>query len=232
MNFESDYSNLLSYAESLVIGRGLNVDPSEIVNDAYLKLFDSGLPYNIQEAKRFIKGSAFGLKKEYERSISFDETYRQKGATISSIDMTCTCCKEVKPSAAFRTINHKNGNVYFYSHCRACEGERCKRWVNQYRDKWNKYVNEWKKKKGIIKKEKKMPQPIHDLWKAANKRYQEKQKEQLTDVYIRGLLKGSGKNITPETIELKRKQLIEKREYESQLKNFQASSKKLVSNNT
>lgn len=55
----------------------------------------------------------------------------------------------------------------------------------------------------------KIARPIHDLWNEANKRYQQKQKEELTDIYIKGLLGKRDK--TPENIAAKRQEILQKR---------------------
>ena len=50
---------------------------------------------------------------------------------------------------------------------------------------------------------------MRQLWKKANKKYAQKQKDGLTDIYIKSLLRG--KEITPKTIEAKRQELIAKK---------------------
>lgn len=63
-------------------------------------------------------------------------------------------------------------------------------------------------------KPKKEARPIKELWREANKRYQQKQKENLTDTYIKSILANkykSTKDIPQKAINKKRAELIDKR---------------------
>lgn len=74
--------------------------------------------------------------------------------------------------------------------------------------RWAAYMRSWREKK-FGGKPKKTNTPIHELWRKANHKYIEKQREILSDVYVRSLLKKDQR--TPENIERKRQELLERR---------------------
>lgn len=97
---------------------------------------------------------------------------------------------------------------------------RFKKWVETNRDKWNAYCRERSKNMGrgtgltreeYNKKRNQNKIPLKQLRRMASKRYQEKQKQNLTDQYIKHLLKMGGKDFSPPSIEKKRLQLLSKR---------------------
>lgn len=85
--------------------------------------------------------------------------------------------------------------------------------IEEKRLKWNAYMRSrttGKPRNEYLKDIKETARPIKELWKEATKRYQAKQRENLTDTYIKSLLKRFGE-ITLEMIIEKRKQLQEKK---------------------
>jgi len=92
--------------------------------------------------------------------------------------------------------------------------KRIKQTDEERRLKWNAYVKERSRKFGtkpwseFIEEKKKNAKPIHELWRNANKKYSQKQKENLTDVYIKSLLTRKAKNPTKEMIDAKRQEIL------------------------
>ena len=72
----------------------------------------------------------------------------------------------------------------------------------EQRIKWNLYMKSRRLGKRIKAK------PITELWRKANKKYVQKQKENLTDVYIKSLLKNRKELITSQMILRKREQIL------------------------
>lgn len=92
-------------------------------------------------------------------------------------------------------------------------------WVAKNRERWNAYMRERNKKNGgsgLTRKEydkqrKEKAKPLRILQAEASKRYQQKQREILSDKYIRHLLQCAKKPFTPDAIIEKRKLVEEKR---------------------
>lgn len=204
--FEIYYSELLNFATSLVVKRKLPIEPEDLINDAYIKFFELGEPFSLSLIRRITTSAAFKeLENKYAKN-SYDEAY-VKIAYKDLSHQTCINCKEAKPQNHFRFRKEKGFN-YIRGICLECEAKKKQEWFEENRDKWNDYMRGYRQRTQP-KQNKRQAQPIHDLWKKANHTYIEKQRETLSDVYIRSLLRG--KSITPETIERKRLELMAKR---------------------
>lgn len=82
------------------------------------------------------------------------------------------------------------------------------------RIKWNAYMrkrNGGKPREEYLRDKKEKATPIKELWKKANKKYMDKQKQNLTDIYIKTLLRHKVKNPSADMIDNKRIELINKK---------------------
>lgn len=209
--FEQYYKELLAYAEKLVESKQLMADPKELVNEAYLKFFESGEQFDLIAVKKYINAFHYdeiALKMRdkamgWRRTSSGNFAYSKKQVEIKG-DFCCTICKEVKPVNAF-SLKRFYGFNYLCKQCKSCRNKMTVAWFRKNKEKWNAYM---RSRHIPIKKPAK---PIHDLWKKANKKYQAKQKENLTDVYIKSIIRHKIKNPTPQQIEAKRQELFAKR---------------------
>ena len=210
--FELYYKDLLAYAEKVVKQKDLMADPAELVNNAYLKFFDSGEDFDLVTVRKYIYHFHFEeiTLKLRERAVGWrvspsgNSVYSKKQVRITG-DFVCTVCKEVKPANAFYLQRFKGFN-YLLKQCKKCNIKRNVEWFRKNKDRWNEYMRKRRPAKG-----RPAAKPIHDLWKKANKIYIEKQKEMLTDVYVKSLLVHKIKNPTKEQIEEKRQELFAKR---------------------
>lgn len=220
--FEQYYTELLDYAASIVFKKEIPVDPADLVNDAYIKFVESGCGFDFIQIKKYISSGGYNEFNHIRGKSNFGdkivERYSEKG------DKVCAKCKELKPIGAFRA-QKMNGWTYSRVTCLDCEREWGRLWKKGWlskennRVKWNAYVRQWQKQRGIVKETREeyykriasLKKPIHELWKKANKKYQAKQKDNLTDQYIKHLLKCGRKDFSPAAIEKKREELMAKR---------------------
>lgn len=234
--FEQYYNELLDHTSKVIIAKKINAEKHEIVNDAYLKFVESGEVFDLGKVKKIISNISFDYVEEKQRSQAVGSrkvyandmaanrsgyedfswkvyTYRRPRKNGHN---ACNKCHEVKQVNEFRLIKF-NGYDYLSQICKTCEQKRHNEWVEKNREIWNKYMVLRSRASGAINRieyNKKMSlqkKSIHELWKKANRKYQAKQKELLTDVYVRGILKASKKPFTPKAIAAKRKELFEKR---------------------
>jgi hypothetical protein len=217
--FEVYYSELLQYAERVITAKKLQLDPADLVNQAYIDFIEQGIDFDLAECKKYI--SAGSLKEFY-----FNKTKTNLGDSTAKRqikgDKCCTICNNAYPVGYFKVYKFA-GHISISNYCKDCERERNNLWYRNWlsipenRARWNTYVNNRRRQRGQLSREeynkrrRAKAKPIHELWKNANKKYQERQKENLTDVYIRGILKAGRKSFSPEAIIKKRDQLIEKR---------------------
>lgn len=203
--FEAYYNELLTYAQGIVTTQMIPVSPEELLNDAFVSFYESGKDFDLLAFKKLIAKSGFKETNYKVRQYSFDENFIAKEKHING-DFQCSECKEILPAAAFH-LRKFNNYKFIPNLCGKCEGKRTAQWQKENKIKWNAYMRSRRPKK-----EKREAKPIHDLWNKANKKYIERQREELSDVYIRSLLKG--KEVTPETIFNKREELLIKRNNE------------------
>jgi hypothetical protein len=212
-DFELYHKELIDYAKSIVSKKQLSVPPEELVNEAFIKFFDRGKEFSFNEAKRLISGSGWAeFEHEISRHSKFNERFSSK--ELRNTDwIVCKRCKEDKPPASYYLKTHtKTGRKFLAYICSECSIKERIEWFRNNKKRWAAYMKAWKDRT-YPKKEKRQPRPIHDLWKEANRRYMAKQKEELTDVYIRLLLSNKKHHpITPEKIEAKRQELLMKRQ--------------------
>lgn len=160
MDFEKVYPELLKYAKIVSLSHP-EIEPGDLVNDAYIKLY-SNKNATFVDYKRVIYG---GLKR-----VTIYE--KQETHSTRDIERVCNKCHVLKPITDFRLIAHgklqiKNDAV---ETCRLCEikrvaeyqkknpqvrdryeaksenkkknAERVKKFVKNNRDEWNAYQRE------------------------------------------------------------------------------------------
>ena len=103
MTFEQDYKDLKKHARVLINSSSIKgyVEPEDLVNAAYIKLIDSGKPYNFQLFKNFIGDSHYSEVNHQKGFISIED-----GGEISSKgklpnESYCTGCKDNLNANAF-----------------------------------------------------------------------------------------------------------------------------------
>lgn len=184
MSFEKDYNDLLIYARAVLSKIRISADPHDIVNEAFVIHHDSGEEYNRAKVLKIISRLC---------NAELDHLLAGLSKTKLPNDSCCKGCNELKPIGLFYIFtSYKNHNIPNVSTlCKEC--------------------HKYSIRKKRIKKVRRPGKGINVLWREANKRYQAKQKENLTDVYIKGILKASGKPFTQSDIIKKRKELLQKR---------------------
>jgi hypothetical protein len=210
--FEQYYDELVNYAGAIVRNNNLMCEPQDLVNDAYIKFYESGEEFSKEKIKKYISNS-FHAEKDHDRITNIFSNNVTKKLTTSREEKCCIKCHEVKPANAFRLQVFAGGKYILGNICKKCQIMKHAKWFAENKEKWNAYMRSRRPKK--IKK----PQEIHEQWKKANKKYIAKQKEQLTDVYVRSLLKSKIKSPTPQQIEEKRQQLLAKRRESNSIAN-------------
>lgn len=201
---DSQYKELVEYSTKMclaVSGQKNHIDPSDLVSEAFLELFDfAENPEFMQMMKRKIR---FLFKGNAAGQVS---TYNDAG--VLKRVATCKRCQSSKDETQFylytdKVTGLKNGippycksciKEYIAEYCRTEKGKAVqsrafKKYVQNNRDKWNAYIKQ---------------------------RYK-KEKEELHDNYvkrvIRALLRNKGQKmqITKEMVEQKRAELKIKR---------------------
>ena len=194
MTFEKEYNHLFKVAKQKSHLYKIDIDPSEIVSDIYLKLFsDPSYKYSAESFEKEIFNYCVNYKNNKEGFV-------QLGVKDSKdfgfkLDCTCSMCKEVKPAMCFPIITFKNGYKFQQIRCSDCitiaNRKNFQNYFSKNKDEWNLYIKE---------------------------RYK-KASEELTDAYIKKLLRQNysrehiAKN--PHLVKIKRLQIIEKRKNKS-----------------
>lgn len=203
MTFEQDYAKLLLFANNNAKAKKLRCTGLDLLTEAYIKLYDSKKQYSLKEFKNLIIKESFN---EQDYQIANDNTEFKRTQILSS--SYCISCDSHKPISAFTLSRFLSPK----SLCKKCYRKKYKKafarakknWMNKNRENWNTYM---RNRRAPFLKNKK-PKPIKQLWREANRRYQTKQKENLTDVYIKSLLHNDK---SPVAIANKRNELLQKR---------------------
>lgn len=222
MTFEYDYKNLLRFADSVLREYGVfHSDAAELVNEAYIKWFEGFVnkPYNIKDIKTLIRSN--GWKQRAIENNNTDNTFHGEYA--------CKRCQESLPANAFGIIHDKINDIRnIRTYCLKCSSELKCIWQKENKERWNAYVKGWRvthngtltRTDWLAKKSSERSEDhLQGLWRKANRKYQNKQKEQLTDSYIKTILTNATTrrcDITSEMIQNKRTQLIQKREHSTE----------------
>lgn len=191
--FDNYYDDILSFANQVImfskIGR---LDAYDLVNEAYLRCWESSDVSTLSDIKKVIK-KIFFEEAHYVGVLYMGITNRIIG------DEFCRGCKEVMPVAMFRTRTRWNGLIYLEDKCKFCENET----ATAYQKKHKKNAASTYKKYYAKNKE---------LVQLRTKRWLEKEKEALSDKYIVRILQQGGKYKKMD-IEANPDLIIQKREY-------------------
>lgn len=197
MSFEKDYNKLLTYARNRVNYRKLDVEPEELINEAYIKQVESGKPYDFSEIKRLIGNE--GIISQHKSNVTIRWGIGESGSISFRAENTCRVCKDVKPASAFRIVTEKNGNKYQWNRCIECDNKYSSLWKkteagklyvkNQYKKRVKKHggrLNNPEKNKKAFKK---FVDNNRSKWNEYLRNRDGVGREQLTDVYIRKVLR-------------------------------------------
>lgn len=221
MTFEQDYNKILQYAKSKVARYNLNIDASDLVNDAYLKLHDK--PYFIKNYRNEIKNLSLIEKHNVPSNIS----YGQRGTTHGRFTghHCCVKCKDVKSASEFYIEKRISGRAYLSTVCKPCHIKRVAELRVKNPEKYKPIIKksaqkQWKKNKNNKEFRKKQDERVRKYidtnrsdWNDYNRGRYERDKENLTDAYVRKLIrhKFKGVEITAETVRLEREKILRKR---------------------
>lgn len=167
MGFESDYKKLLSLAK--VRAYNLQIGAEELISQAYINLCEK--EYDFDRFKKEIVNLSHIEKNGGANIVSLDTDIKRHAKFDFVGDMCCRKCHEVKHISEFYIEVKKGGKRFIRSSCKSCIYEKqnkgnFKKFVNNNRDKWNEY----------------------------NRNRSKVEKENLTDAYIRKLLRNKHTN--------------------------------------
>jgi hypothetical protein len=115
MSFEASYSKILYYAKNAVQDRRLTIEAEDLVNEAYLLLYDK--PFDIKAYFKEIKNLSHVEKAKEKAFIQYEDAYTK--VLPEETSKYCPSCKETIPIYGF---NKKQSREFVYSsnHCKAC----------------------------------------------------------------------------------------------------------------
>ena len=215
MSIENDYGELIEYAKIKI--RNSNLSEFDLVNESFIRAQASNVPYSKENIFKYI---SIIFWEEMDRCKSkipysdFNKPSKEIGF-YGETDRQCGVCNEIKTINNFsQWFSSKLGCYKIRRECNECRNKKNREnvnknsWFRKNRERWNDYMMGRTPRKYPNGKPKKQ---INELWKKANKKYQQKQKEELTDIYIKSLLKSKNKNPTSIDILNKRKEIVNKR---------------------
>lgn len=202
--FEAHYADAIKYTKTICKHKKIVSHPEEFVNDAFLVFFDSGKEFDYTQFKKLIFDAVMKERGREAAQTSFTGYSIKKGIR----QFYCISCCDCLPENAFRIVTYSHGYSRISSNCKQCENKNRLKWFRNNKERWAKYMRDWRSKK-FGEKPPRQAQEIQVLWRKANHKYIEKQREILSDVYVRSLLKKDQR--TPENIERKRQELLERR---------------------
>jgi hypothetical protein len=97
VSFDKDYSQLIRYASAIVKNQGLLIDAGDLINDAYIKLVESGKEYTPEFFKKLISNCSFA-------EIDYKEKLKPESKDRESC---CSRCGESKPAYNFYKMAYK-----------------------------------------------------------------------------------------------------------------------------
>lgn len=148
MTFIEDYNFLKSYSGSIVQKLRISAEPEELINEAYIKIAESGVEYSRGAAISHIIKSAYSFVSDKNRLNQLHDYGDKLAASRSQGHFTCSVCKDVYPDMMFyRKL--VAGVSYPLSYCKDCYNKKSKDWVGENREAWNKYMRERRFKLGI-----------------------------------------------------------------------------------
>jgi hypothetical protein len=195
---ETYYNKILVFARSYINGQRLNVAAEDAISEAFITCPD---PNDFDLFKTHIVRSVLNLGRS-------NINYIQIGHSAPKDEKTKVCenCHNELPAYYFNKA--KVPPFHLWAICKKCQYEKWKEWAkdvdpNHMRNLWNK-ANKKYQSRPEIKEE-------HN---AAMRYYVSVQRQNLTDQYIKTLLRGRGMktaDITPEIIEMERENQLKKR---------------------
>lgn len=211
MNFEGDYKSLKQYAEQRIRNFNLPILADDLINDAFINLHNT--PYDYYKFLEEIKRLSFSEKEDTLRTVEINKPY-SKSTSHFTVENTCVVCKQTKPASEFRIVKYKYKS-YQRTECKSCEKrldvnkkDRNKRWYEA-----NKNSSYYKLKNKISFK--RYVTLNRDSWNKYLRERQDKEKEALTDTYIKKLLRMKYSNdyilLHPELIQNRRDYIIKKK---------------------
>jgi hypothetical protein len=234
--FEHNYNGLVAYAKAIIKNHNLLIDSGDLINDAYIDLVASGRDYNRDEFKKLLSKRA--SEQVDGRTVRLG-TFKKPSVTQEQI--CCKKCHEVKPVGAFEILKSR-GFEYPRKTCKACVYERVKerRKIRPARSYYKAKAvplalqldkQRRRKKPEGYKSPSRTNEAVRSYFKSWLSRqgnrerfnshvkdHAKKQREELTDTYIKLLLKRRGKEISETTINDTRLRLIYLRDKRKQIK--------------
>ena len=190
MRFEDlDINKIRNYAYAKIKRHNLQHEINDLINDAYIFHIEKGFDFSYDLFTNSINFIALQTHSRLE--VELPQISVPKGTKERYIEKQCKICLEILPVDKFRFDETKEGQRFYRNKCKKCEGEfytktpynkegrkraynkvkstpvyklanknNFRKYVNENRDKWNSYLVERSKR----------------------------EKDNLTDVYIRKLL--------------------------------------------
>ena len=135
MSFEKDYIKIIAFAKKRISENNLTLDPGDLVNDAYLALFDK--PYSLGLYLKEIKNLSYNKPSTIQLGVKAEKQ-------VIRGEQCCRKCKEVKSVCEFYI--KKNVWEYVSGTCKTCHLKICADWRNRNKEKCREY------KKGAYEK--------------------------------------------------------------------------------
>lgn len=206
-DFQKDYWELTKYARAIIAKFKSTLTPDDLINSAYVDWFDSNAPYSIDTFRKIMFNS-----------IKTDIEYHQANVSIEAIglkskeietDYCCIKCNEIKPSSQFVLFIKSRNIKVTYRKCRDCRLQYYKDYNYSYypKKKNNRDYKDLRNKHSKNYIDKIRPQHNKNVVN-----YNLKQKEILSDIYIKTLLRAerTPQEITPQRIREKRQKVIDR----------------------
>lgn len=168
MCFEKDYKNIVKYAKAQTYQYQLQLQPDDLINDAYL------IVYNEYSFENIIKAiHSLAIKEKNCTPLSFGQTYRfNKGkSTHLAGDHSCRICLEVKNSQAFSIRKEPNGKTFLNTVCKSCLSKEGVKWYRKNKER----VSQQRKEKRLKENADKPKKEKNDQKEMCRIRYYTKQ---------------------------------------------------------
>ncbi len=184
-----DYPVLKKYAELIIRQNKSSLPPDELINEAILRCHDRGIFYELGAFKKLMLSYLLDETKILNEKSELGKFYKR----VIEENICCTKCHEVKPAACFPLRTRSTTGAFYREHiCGACNSKKAKAWIASHRDIHLARVRKYQK-----------ANPTQS-WKHETK--------QLSDNYIRKLLRQQNIEVTDENIIAKRKSVSAKRQ--------------------
>lgn len=124
--FTIDLPKLRDAVSGILYCMGKSYDVDEIINTAFVKLYDSGNDYFYHSFKS-ICIAAIHEQSDNLRHFEYLEDYKHSLFIPSLEDKQCKCCNDVFPISNFnKTKTLADGRICWHSLCKACQLKRSK----------------------------------------------------------------------------------------------------------